>query len=54
MSLVDFLKEGGPERAHNIDNMLLRESMDVIGAPSAISHYKAWRIPWKCKLPQVA
>ncbi|CAL8465573.1 g5109 [Coccomyxa elongata] len=31
MALVEFLKEGGPERVHNIDNLLLRESMDVIG-----------------------
>ena len=31
MALVQYLKEGGPERVHNIDNLLLRESMDVIG-----------------------
>ncbi len=30
-ALVDYLKVSGPERVHNIDNLLLRESMDVIG-----------------------
>jgi hypothetical protein len=33
MALVDYLKEGGPKKVHNVDNLLLRESMDVIGAP---------------------
>ena len=32
MALVDYLKEGGPNKVHNVDNLLLRESMDVIGA----------------------
>ncbi|KAK9904844.1 hypothetical protein WJX75_003698 [Coccomyxa subellipsoidea] len=31
MALVDYPKEGGPKKVHNIDNLLLRESMDVIG-----------------------
>ena len=35
MALVDYLKEGGPKKVHNVDNLLLRESMDVIGAPTA-------------------
>ena len=35
MALVDYLKEGGPKKVHNIDNLLLRESMDVIGEPTA-------------------
>ncbi len=37
MALVQYLREGGPERVHNIDNLLLRESMDVIGVPSALN-----------------
>lgn len=32
--LVDYLKEAGPEEAQNIDKLLLRESMDVIGMHS--------------------
>lgn len=32
LALVDYLKEGGPEKVHNVDNLLLRESMDVIGS----------------------
>ncbi len=32
MALVDYLKECGSEKVHNVDNLLLRESMDVIGA----------------------
>lgn len=32
MALVDYLKEAGPDKVHNVDNLLLRESMDVIGA----------------------
>ncbi len=34
MALVDYLKEGGSQKVHNVDNLLLRESMDVIGARS--------------------
>lgn len=36
MALVSYLKDAGPERVHNVDNLLLRESMDVIGGPSAL------------------
>ncbi len=32
MSLVKYLKESGSQKVHNVDNLLLRESMDVIGA----------------------
>ncbi|EIE19060.1 cytochrome P450 [Coccomyxa subellipsoidea C-169] len=31
MSLVKYLKESGYQKVHNVDNLLLRESMDVIG-----------------------
>ncbi|KAK9832710.1 hypothetical protein WJX81_002799 [Elliptochloris bilobata] len=31
--LVAILLEAGPGKAHNVDEMLLKESMDVIGAP---------------------
>jgi hypothetical protein len=31
-ALVEHLREGGPGKVHNMDNLLLRESMDVIGA----------------------
>ena len=30
--LVNFLKVQGATATHNMDNLLLRESMDVIGA----------------------
>ena len=30
--LVEYLRESGPKKVHNVDNLLLRESMDVIGA----------------------
>ena len=32
LALADYLSEGGATKAHNVDNLLLRESMDVIGA----------------------
>ena len=32
LALAEYLREGGPEAVHNMDNLLLRESMDVIGA----------------------
>ena len=31
LALVGFLKAQGPAVVHNMDNLLLRESMDVIG-----------------------
>ena len=31
MALVDYLSERGPKTMHNMDTLLLRESMDVIG-----------------------
>ena len=34
MALVNHLGQGGPLAVHNIDNLMLRESMDVIGAPA--------------------
>lgn len=34
MALVNFLAQGGPQAVHNIDNLMLRESMDVIGMPA--------------------
>ena len=35
MALVEFLREKGPKTVHNMDTLLLRESMDVIGEPAA-------------------
>ena len=32
LALVHFLKAQGATATHNMDNLLLRESMDVIGA----------------------
>jgi len=32
--LVAYLSDCGPHKVHNVDNLLLRESMDVIGARS--------------------
>ena len=32
LALVEHLREGGPGAVHNMDALLLRESMDVIGA----------------------
>ena len=32
LALVHFLKVQGATSTHNMDNLLLRESMDVIGA----------------------
>lgn len=29
--LVEYLREKGPKTVHNMDTLLLRESMDVIG-----------------------
>ncbi|CAL8464666.1 g4201 [Coccomyxa elongata] len=29
--LVEYLREAAPKKVHNVDNLLLRESMDVIG-----------------------
>jgi hypothetical protein len=34
LALVEYLKAQGPATVHNMDNLLLRESMDVIGEPS--------------------
>ncbi len=31
MALVEYLRERGPKTVHNMDTLLLRESMDVIG-----------------------
>ena len=36
LALVAFLKAQGPAAVHNMDNLLLRESMDVIGVPSCL------------------
>ena len=33
LALADYLSEGGAVKSFNVDNLLLRESMDVIGAP---------------------
>ena len=35
LALVAFLKAQGPAAVHNMDNLLLRESMDVIGVARA-------------------
>jgi hypothetical protein len=32
LALGEYLKQQGPETPQNMDNLLLRESMDVIGA----------------------
>ena len=34
-ALVEYLREKGPKTVHNMDTLLLRESMDVIGEPAA-------------------
>ena len=34
---MEYLREKGPKTVHNMDTLLLRESMDVIGEP-AINH----------------
>ena len=34
MALVHYLAQSGPQAVHNIDNLMLRESMDVIGVPA--------------------
>ena len=31
LALVEYLREKGPKTVHNMDTLLLRESMDVIG-----------------------
>ena len=31
LALVEYLRESGPSQVHNMDALLLRESMDVIG-----------------------
>ena len=31
LALVDYLRKKGPKAVHNMDTLLLRESMDVIG-----------------------
>ena len=32
MSPVEYLHESGSRKVHNVENLLLRESLDVIGA----------------------
>ena len=39
LALADYLEEGGSVKSFNVDNLLLRESMDVIGAPFCASHW---------------
>ena len=34
LALAGYLAEGGAKKTHNVDNLLLRESMDVIGESS--------------------
>ena len=34
LALAGYLAEGGAKKTHNVDNLLLRESMDVIGQSS--------------------
>ena len=36
LALVAFLKAQGPAAVHNMDNLLLMESMDVIGASHSL------------------
>lgn len=38
LALVAFLKAQGPAAVHNMDNLLLRESMDVIGVFLLLLH----------------
>ncbi len=45
MALVDFLRDSGPLKVHNVDNLLLRESMDVIGAWCP-THEPSGMFPW--------
>ena len=42
LALAGYLAEGGAARTHNVDNLLLRESMDVIGAPALPSESAPW------------
>jgi hypothetical protein len=39
LALVEYLKAQGAAAVHNMDNLLLRESMDVIGKPSIHSFF---------------
>ena len=42
LALVAFLRAQGPAAVHNMDNLLLRESMDVIGTSLCLaSHSQA-------------
>lgn len=36
LALVQYLREAGPDKVHNMDSLLLHESMDVIGARSCM------------------
>lgn len=41
---MEYLREAGAKKVHNVDNLLLRESMDVIGAPfleGLVSHMES-------------
>ena len=40
MALVSYLAHGGPDAVHNIDNLMLRESMDVIGMLCNLLHQR--------------
>ena len=40
--LVQYLCEAGPDKVHNMDSLLLHESMDIIGARHACSPPHAW------------
>ncbi len=45
LALGDYLSEGGSKRTHNVDNLLLRESMDVIGESAhSSSRIAVWRL----------
>ncbi len=37
LALAGYLAEGGAKKTHNVDNLLLRESMDVIGESSHLA-----------------
>ena len=47
LALSDYLSEGGAVKSFNVDNLLLRESMDVIGGPSCPCHWSpACSLSW--------
>ena len=45
LALAGYLAESGEKKTHNVDNLLLRESMDVIGEKTRLSDSS---LPWSC------